>query len=90
MPLQYLKYGKCLSGFLEPVEGPLHLIQIDTGMVPDSLGLKDTQFLRAIDDTIEFITVQAEAESRNGIFQLGVNLDILPPVPWLPVSCRVA
>lgn len=86
----YIKYGKWLSGVLEHVEGPIYLIKLDTDLVHDFVGVKDSLFLRVVGDTIEFVTLQTGVESSHEIFKLGVSLDILPPIPWLPDSCGVA
>lgn len=84
----YLKYGVWATGFLEHVEGPVYLLKIDTDLEQNLAGLKDALFVRAIDDTIEFLLIQFGQESSFGKFQLGVSLANLPPIPWLPDSCR--
>lgn len=85
----YIQCGKWVSGFLETHDDPDYdyLIKLDTDMNHDFLGLTDNLFLKVVDDTIEFIIIEGKRRDTSGIYKLGVNLDNLPPVPWLAGSC---
>lgn len=86
----FLTYGKWGHGWMEHVEGITYKIHFVTDLIQDeALGFPASEtFIRAFNETLEFFgTIPGSGVMSFGKFQVGVSLDKLPPIPWLPGSC---
>lgn len=87
----FIKYGKWAHGWLDYVTGASYKIRFVTDLGHDdyALGLPDTTVhVHFYNETMEFTGyVRGYGEKSYGEFTLGVSLDKLPPIPWLPGSC---
>lgn len=86
----FLTYGKLAHGWLEHVAGVTYKLNFVTDLIQDdyAIGLKESStFVRVYDETLEFVMITAESEDSISKLKLGVSLDKLPPIPWLPGSC---
>lgn len=86
----FLTYGQLAHGWLEHVTGVTYLIHYITDLTQDeyAMGLTEpSTYIRVYDETLEFLFITPEAEESISKLKLGVSLDKLPPIPWLPGSC---
>lgn len=87
----YVSYGKWTKGWLELAVVPIYKVFWDTDVVQDNYanGNPDSfSYMRIQNGTLEFLAGDDVNNIRPmATFQLGVSLDTLPPIPWLPDSC---
>lgn len=89
----FVTYGKWTHGWLNHVTGQTYKLEFTTDAIQDfyAMGVRESlSYVRVVDDILEFVEFRGnDLEVSYGKFKLGVSLDKLPPIPWLPGSCGI-
>ncbi|CAL8109668.1 unnamed protein product [Orchesella dallaii] len=86
----YMSYGRWGQAWLEHVGGVTYSVTWISDIVQDlyAAGERNSTMHSTINNGIlEIFMPVGDTLSFMGRFELGVNLDTLPPIPWAPDSC---